>query len=85
LGCYQPALPLILRHCQRKFKSLFRQLENNEITTPKSGSGDSSLWLPCMNDDLVLFGTNGVFELQDGTQNVILPIFITAKATGVMI
>jgi len=40
----------------------------NEITVPKkSGSGDSSLLLPCMNDDLVLFGTNGVFELQDGT------------------
>ncbi|QEC66016.1 hypothetical protein FRZ67_01360 [Panacibacter ginsenosidivorans] len=40
----------------------------NEITVPKkTGSGDSSILLSCMNDDLTLFGSNGVFELQDGT------------------
>ena len=41
----------------------------NDITTPKKTApgGDSSILLSCMNDDLSLFGSNGIFELQDGT------------------
>lgn len=40
-----------------------------DITTPKKNApgGDSSLLSACMTDDLSLFGTNGVFELRDGT------------------
>jgi len=41
----------------------------NDITIPKKAApgGDSSILLSCMNDDLALFGSNGIFELQDGT------------------
>jgi len=40
-----------------------------DITTPKKAApgGDSSIRLACMDDDLILFGANGVYELRDGT------------------
>ena len=38
------------------------------ITVPKnSSSGDSSILNTCTSDDLITFGSNGVFDFQDGT------------------
>ena len=38
------------------------------ITVPKnSSSGDSSVLNSCTGDDLITFGSNGVFDFQDGT------------------
>jgi len=41
----------------------------NDITVPKKAApgGDSSIRLTCTNDDLILFGINGVYDFQDGT------------------
>lgn len=41
----------------------------NDITVPKKAApgGDSSIRLTCMNDDLMLFGSNGIYDFQDGT------------------
>lgn len=39
-----------------------------DITVPKEAlTGDSSIITSCTNDDLVVFGSNGVFDFQDGT------------------
>ena len=39
-----------------------------DITIPKNtSSGDSSILASCTTDDIILFGSNGVFDFQDGT------------------
>jgi hypothetical protein len=51
-----------------------------EITVPKKTSpGDSSIITSCTADDIILFGSNGVFDFQDGTAKCDSTSFIYSK------
>lgn len=53
----------------------------NDITVPKKTApgGDSSVLLPCSGDDLILFGANGIYDFQDGTNKCDSGIFNYSK------